>query len=142
MREKTIQLSSSGQYHPVLFDTDKHSSAPKQKPDPFVFRDFMDRDYYTKPDRYETLTTKYMASIMKHWGDMDFFEKKFDELKEKEMDGSLSELERIILYKVIEKRLLAFPNPFLPSDHEEIMQTKSEYKLIKRQFQKKYGKSK
>ena len=98
----------------------------------------MDRCYYTKSDHYETLTIKYLSSIQKNWDNIDFFEKTFDKLKEKEVNGSLSKLEKNILYKVIEKRLLEFPNPFLPSDHEEIKQTKSEYKLIMSQFLKKY----
>ena len=138
MPEKTIQLSSNGQYHPFLFDTGEGADVAGSKPDLFVLRDFMDRDYYTEPDHYETLAVKYLSSIQKNWDNVDFFENKFDELKKKEMNGSLNEFEKTILYKVIEKRLLDFPNPFLPSDHEEIKQTKSEYKLIMSQFRKKY----
>jgi len=140
MREKNIQLSSNGQYHPILFDTNKYPSVPKQKTDLFIFRDFMDRDYYTEPDRYETLTIKYMSSIMKHWDNVDFFERKFDELKEKEMSNTLAEFEKKLLYEVVEKRLLEFPNPFLPKDYEKLMSTKGEYKRVVSWFHKKYKK--
>ena len=137
-KQQTIQLSSNGQYYPFFFDMGEGADVAESKSNFFVFRDFMDRDYYTEPDHYETLAIKYLSSIQKNWDSVDFFEKKFDELKEKEMNGSLSEFEKKILYKVIEKRLLDFPNPFLPSDHEEIKQTKSEYQLIMSQFRKKY----
>ena len=138
MHEGTILISFDESHSYLLFDvTDRKDVFRVQ--DENVVRDFMDREYYSKEwDRYEAQATEYILPFEKNWNDVKFFEEKFDELKEKEMNGTLSEFEKKLLYEVVDKRLLAFDNPFLPKDHTELMAAKNEYRAVVNEFNEKY----
>ena len=73
---------------------------------------------------------------------MDKLNEKFDELWEKEKEEKISEFEEYLLYNVVEKRILEFPNPYLPEDHEEGMKLVEKYSQIKRKFNRKYKENK
>jgi len=154
LKNNTINISSNPQqYHPIVFDITEQNTEEKaretrtithpefditeqnteEKTRMVIVNDFIDKDY-TKGDHYDSFSIRYISSLLKNWNNVDFFEKKFDELKEKEMNNTLTKFEEKFLYEVIEKKLLDFPNPFLPKDHEELMKTKSEYKTIVNKF--------
>ena len=75
-------------------------------------------------------------SIAKNFYNLDFLTAKFHELREKEIDGHITDVEKILLYDIIEKRILEFPNPYLPKDHEQAMKARSRYLLLKKKFKK------
>lgn len=137
MYEKTIQFLSSPTYHPAIFDVNNTLDSNETSHAVIISRDFMDKEYYPKWNFfYESLFIEYIIPALKQWDNVDFFEKKFDELKEKEMKNTLTEFEENFLYQVIEKRLLEFPNPFLPRDHKELMATKNEYRTVVNKFER------
>ena len=68
--------------------------------------------------------------IIENFHDVDFLNKKFNELREKEIDNKITTFEKILLYDILEKRILEFPNPHLPSDHEKGMEIIKRYNLI------------
>ena len=142
MDENVITISDNTEYNSsLLFDMESHSNVTQSQDisNYLIFRDFKDKEYYSKEwDRYEALATKYILPFEKNWNDVKFFEEKFDELKEKEMNETLSEFEKTFLYEIVDKRLLAFDNPFLPKDHKELMATKNEYRSVVNEFNKKY----
>ncbi|MBC6415578.1 MAG: hypothetical protein GDA46_04215 [Bdellovibrionales bacterium] len=77
--------------------------------------------------------------IRNNFDDIDFLNKRFDELREKEIDGKITDIEKHFLYEVLEKRIADFPNPYLPMDYEEGKSIAKRYKHLKREFHKKYG---
>ena len=79
-----------------------------------------------------------ISQISNNLNDLSFLLEKFDELREKEINGNITEFEQILLYEVIEKQISDFPNPHLPSDHEEATTAIKSFKLLKRQNNKKY----
>ena len=145
MHERTIKIlsnKSNKSNSSLLFDvTGSHAVSKVQNEN--IVRDFMDKEYYPKEwDGYLDKNTERILEVVKNWNDIDFFEDKFDELKEKEMAGELTNFEKKLLYEIIDSRLLDFPkgpeNPFFPNDYEQLMVTKNEYKSVVNKFNKKY----
>ena len=66
-----------------------------------------------------------------------FLIEKFDELREKERNGNISNFEQI-LYEIIEKKIPDLPNPHFPSDHEEAINAINNFQVLKKQYNKKY----
>lgn len=142
MHEQTIQFLPDTTNPVLLFDVMDNPSVSKVQNENIV-RDFMDKDYFPKEwDRYLDTTTERIMEIVKNWDDIHFFEDKFDELKEKEVEKGLTDFEKQLLYDIIDPRLLAFPkgpeNPFFPKDYEQLMATKNEYKSVVNKFNKEY----
>ena len=79
-----------------------------------------------------------ISQISNNLNDLSFLLEKFDELREKEVNGTITGFEQILLYEVIEKKISDFPNPHLPLDHEEAITAIKSFKLLKRQNNKKY----
>lgn len=90
---------------------------------------------------YDHLPEKtHINFINKNWDDVDKLNEKFDELREKETKETIAEFEEHLLYNVVEKRILEFPNPYLPEDHEEGLKLVEKYSQIERKFNRKYCK--
>ena len=142
MHKQTIRIVSNKPILPLLFDiTGNHSVSKVQNKN--IARDFMDKEYYPKEwDRYLDKKTECILEITKNWDNISFFENKFDELKEKEIEKELTDFEKKLLYEIIDPRLLSFPkgpeNHFFPNDYEELMATKNEYKSVVNKFNKEY----
>ena len=78
-----------------------------------------------------------ISQISNNLNDLNFLIEKFDELREKEINGNITGFEQTLLYEVIEKKISEFPNPHLPSDHEEAITAIKSFKLLKRKNNKK-----
>ena len=94
-------------------------------------------EYLSQPEKYEyerdvylSIPTSKINFIIDNFHDVDLLNIKFDELREKEINNNITEFEKILLYDVLEKRILEFPNPYLPSDHEKGMEIIRRYNLI------------
>ena len=94
---------------------------------------FQKEDHVMKDNIYLSPFSE-INSIIENFDDLDFFNKKFHELRTKEIDGHITEFEKILLYDIIEKRILEFPNPYLPKDHAQAMKAKKRYFHLKKEF--------
>lgn len=92
-----------------------------------------------KDDIYPFLLSA-INSVIENFDNLDFLNKKFDELREKETEGHITTFEKFLLYEIIEKRILEFPNPYLPKDHDRAMEISNRYLRLEREFDKKYKK--
>ena len=99
------------------------------------------RDFKTGLSKeYDNLpTANHMSFIIRNWDDLDCLNEKFDELREKEINNAISEFEKSLLKDVLKKRILEFPNPYLPFDYEEGQKAIRKYKVLEREFNRKYG---
>ena len=89
-----------------------------------------EEEVYTYENEVCPIPFSEMNSIIKNFNDVDFLNIKFDELRKKEIDNKITEFEKILLYEILEKRILEFPNPHLPSDHKKGMEIIKRYNLI------------
>ena len=111
------------------------------KPSPALFFDLENiplsyrEEDIIKDDIYPFLPSE-IHSILENSDNLDFLTAKFHKLREKEIDGHITDFEKILLYDIIEKRILEFPNPYLPKDHEQAMKARSRYLLLKKKFKK------
>ena len=97
----------------------------------------------SKRKEYDYLPEEtHINFINKNWDNVDKLNEKFDELREKETKEKITEFEEYLLYNVVEKRILEFPNPYLPEDHEEGMKLVEKYSQIVRKFDRKYKRNK
>ncbi len=75
-------------------------------------------------------TANHMNFIIRNWDNLDRLNEKFNELREKEINNSISKFEKSLLQDVLKKRILDFPNPYLPSDHEEAIEMSKKYGIF------------
>ena len=80
----------------------------------------------------------YVNFLTENWNNVDKLNEKFNELRRKEIEEKITGLEKYLLYDVIEKRILEFPNPYLPKDYESGMKLVEKYLQIERKFDRKY----
>ncbi len=80
----------------------------------------------------------YVSFLTENWNNVDKLNEKFNELRRKEIEENITGLEKYLLYDVIEKRILEFPNPYLPKDYESGMKLVEKYLQIERKFDRKY----
>lgn len=137
----------------------KYVSLKQHKSNPILFNppNTIDRDTYDK-NAFEDLSLPMIIAgdklrssnnsiedclpqsdldqILSNFNDLDFLNKKFDELREKEIDGHITDVEKILLYEVLEKRILEFPNPHVPSDHEEAIKAFKGFQTLEKNFRK------
>ena len=97
------------------------------------WRDF--KNGYTKD--YDNLpTANHMNFIIRNWDDLDCLNEKFNELREKEINNTISEFEKSLLKDVLKKRILEFPNPYLPLDYKEAVEMSRKYGILKKKDNK------
>lgn len=77
-------------------------------------------------------------SFYEYANDIDFLNKKFDELKEKEIDGTITNFEKVLLH-IVETQILKLPNPLVDQEHKEAMEEVKKFQLLKSQFNQKYS---
>ena len=77
-----------------------------------------------------------MSFIIKNWNNLDCLNEKFDELRKKEINNELSEFEKSLLKNVLKKRILEFPNPYLPPDHKEAVEMSRKYGILNKENDK------
>ncbi|MDE0118527.1 MAG: hypothetical protein OXM55_00775 [Bdellovibrionales bacterium] len=118
MYENTISILSGSSISSGLF-FDFSAKFPSEK------EEDIDENKIYLPIPYSEIN-----SIFEKFHDIDFLNAKFDELKEKEIDNKITDFEQFLLYDILEKRILEFPNPYLPSDHEKGMAIIKRYNLI------------
>ena len=88
---------------------------------------------------YEYLPEEtHINFINRNWDNVDKLNEKFNELRRKEIEEKITMFEKCLLYDVIEIRILEFPNPYLPKDHEEGMKLVEKYSRIEKRFDRKY----
>ena len=128
MYENTILvLSNNPSYSPMLyFDFAEDLSQPKD------YTDVSDTI-----DMYLSLTSD-INIVMEKFDNLEFLSMKFNELREKELDNKITSLEKNLLYDIIEKRILEFPNPYWPINHKKTEKIKNKYLLLEKEFDKKY----
>ena len=81
---------------------------------------------------YDNLpTANHMNFIISNWDDLDCLNEKFNELREKEINNTISEFEKSLLRDVLKKRILEFPNPYLPLDYKEAVEMSRKYGVLK-----------
>ena len=100
---------------------------------------FQKEDHVMKDNIYLSPFSE-INSIIENFDDLDFLNKKFHELRKKEIDEHITEFEKILLYDIIEKRILEFPNPYLPKDHKRAKEISNRYLRLEREFDRKYKK--
>lgn len=86
---------------------------------------------------YISLTSD-INTVMENFDNLDFLNMKFNQLREKELDNKITELEKMLLYDIIEKRILEFPNPYLPINNQKTEEIKNKYLLLEKKFDKKH----
>ena len=107
----------------------------------FDFKDTFKSALFQKTEKDEYFSTASDLNIViENFDNLDFLNKKFHELRKKEIDEHITEFEKILLYEVIEKRILEFPNPYLPKDHKRAMEISNRYLRLEREFDRKYKK--
>ena len=96
------------------------------------------RDFKTGlPKEYDNLpTAHHMSFIIRNWDDLDCLNEKFNELREKEINNTISEFETSLLKDVLKKRILEFPNPYLPLDYKEAVEMSRKYGILKKEGNK------
>ena len=102
---------------------------------PFIFDppEIIDsREEYNKSE-YE-IPINEISQIYNNLNNLSFLIDKFDELREKEINGNITSFEQILLHEVIEKKILDLPNSHLPSDHEEAISAINNFQMLKRQY--------
>ena len=91
----------------------------------------------SKTKEYDNLpSTNHMNFIIKNWHNLDCLNEKFNELREKEINNIISEFEKTLLKDVLKKRILEFPNPYLPPDHKKAIQMSKKYGILKKEKSK------
>ena len=78
-----------------------------------------------------------MYSIYENANDIDFLNKRFDELRERQIDNTITNFEKFLLY-VIEDRISKLPNPLMDEEHKKAMDEVRKFNLLKTQFNQKY----
>ena len=71
--------------------------------------------------------------IIKNWDSLDCLNEKFNELREKEINNTISAFEKSLLRGALKKRILEFPNPYLPLDHKEAVEMSRKYGILKKE---------
>ena len=125
MREGVIQILQTGPTSQALVFSEW-----------WDFRNGLTREYDHLP------TATHMSFIIRNWNDLDCLNEKFNELREKEINNTLSEFEKSLLKDVLKKRILEFPNPYLPLDHKEAVEMSRKYGILKREGNRKISKIK
>ena len=124
----TIQISQTGQSQALFFSDQISQTGQSQKLFLSKWRNF--KNGGTK--EYDNLPTEtHMSFIDRNWGNLDCLNEKFDELREKEINNTISEVEKSILKDVLKKRILEFPNPYLPLDYKESVEMSKKYGILK-----------
>ena len=114
----TIQISQTGQSQAQFFSD---------------WRDF--KNGFKK--EYDNLpTAHHMSFIIRKWDDLDCLNEKFNELREKEINNTISEFEKSLLKDVLKKRILELPNPYLPLDYKEAVEMSRKYGILKKEGNK------
>ena len=90
-------------------------------------------------DEYFSLASD-INSVFTNFENLDFLNEKFYDLKEKENEGHITEFEKLLLYEIIEKRILEIPNPYWPKDHEEGMEISKKYLRLEKEINRKHRK--
>ena len=72
----------------------------------------------------------HISFIIRNWDNLDCLNEKFNELKEKESNNTISEFEKSLLNDVLKKRILEFPNPYLPLDYKEAIEMNRKYGIL------------
>ena len=124
MREGAIQILQTGPSQALVFSEWRD------------FKNGLTREYDHLP------TATHMSFIIRNWNDLDCLNEKFNELREKEINNTLSEFEKSLLRDVLKKRILEFPNPYLPLDHKEVVEMSRKYGILKREGNRKISKIK
>ncbi len=122
MHDSTIQMLSSGQFLNQKF-----------------YRESIKEE--DNLDNYDRLPIDHDSFINNNWNDLSLLNEKFYELREKEKNGDITDHEKNLLYNVIEKRILEFPNPYLSSDHKKNKEAMGQYLSLEREFYKNRKKS-
>lgn len=76
-------------------------------------------------------------SIYENANNIDFLNKRFDELRERQIDNTITNFEKF-LFSVIEERILKLPNPLIDEEHKKAMDEVKKFNLLKTQFNQKY----
>ena len=119
MRKNTISISHDDKSSPVLLAF---------KPSPLDTKKVEDV-YFDKAGIL--LSNSEMTSIIRNFNNFDFLNEKFDELREKEMEGTITAFQKSLM-DVVVKKILELPNPYRPPDHEKGMALVIKYDLIER----------
>ena len=132
MHENTIPfLLSNHSYSPALsFDFEENLSPSKGR---IVSID----ENNDSIEMYLSLTSDLNA-VIENFDNLDFLNMKFHELRKKELDNKITQSEKMLLYEVIEKRILEFPNPYLPKNNKKTEEIKSKYLLLEKKIDRKY----
>ena len=117
----------------------KNPSPQKDSIPPYGNSDFLSIISKSEMEYFLSLKSE-LNFILERFHDISFLTEKFDELREKEINNTLTGFERILLYEVIEKRILEFPNPYLPSHHEKAENVIKKLDSLEKSFNKKYKK--
>ena len=117
MRENTISISHGDKLSPILFSFEPSPLKKEETADVYVDKTGI------------LLSNSEMASIIRNFNNFDFLNEKFDELREKEMEGTLTAFEKSLM-DVVVKKILELPNPYRPPDHEKGMALVRKYDLI------------
>ena len=118
MRKDAIQILETGQSRPQVFS------------EWWDFKIGLTKEYDHLP------TVNHMDFIIKNWNNLDCLNEKFDELREKEINNELNEIEKSLLKNVLKKRILEFPNPYLPLDHKEAVEMSRKYGILDKEDDK------
>lgn len=113
MREEAIQILQTGQSQDQSFS------------EWWDFKTGLTKEYDNLP------TSNHLNFIIRNWDDLDCLNEKFNELREKENNNTLSEFEKSLLRDVLKKRILEFPNPYLPLDYKEAVEMSRKYGVLK-----------
>ena len=113
MREEAIQILQTGQSQAQFFS------------EWWDFKTGLTKEYDNLP------TSNHMNFIIRNWDDLDCLNEKFNELREKEINNTISEFEKSLLRDVLKKRILEFPNPYLPLDYKEAVEMSRKYRVLK-----------
>ena len=117
MHKNTISILNDDKLSPVLLSFKPSPLETKKVEDVYVDRAGI------------LLSNSEMASIIRNFNNFDFLNEKFDELREKEMEGTLTAFEKSLM-DVVVKKILELPNPYRPPDHEKGMALVRKYDLI------------
>lgn len=124
MYKNVISISSINvSFIPIIFDAQKNTK--------LLEHDVDQENIYSVP-------SNEISHIFDNLDNLDFLQEKFDELREKEIDGNITEFETILLYEIIEKQILKFPNPHLPLDHDEAIKAVKKFQTIEKQLKRRH----
>ena len=135
-RDKMMPLFISEHINESKFKNDE----PKKKDCQSISMPLLPADKVLSPleDEVESTFKNEVDSITENLNDIEFLNEKFDDLREKEINNTLTELEKILL-STVEERILEFPNPYLPSDYKDGINTIKRIDALEKRFGKKHS---